>query len=110
LEFPEGDYTKGAEYLTRILDKLSTGIAIVAIQKKEGSRFPRSGDLVLEKPRLAIAFSKLEAGVENPQGICEVLKCKFPKLGRFDGKKTQFEIVNNGSSFQVINDWAFLRV
>ena len=51
LEFRGADFTLGAEYLAQIHDKLTTGVAIVAIQKKEGQRMPRSGDLVLRKAK-----------------------------------------------------------
>jgi hypothetical protein len=110
MEFRDSDYTKGAEYLTQIHDKLTTGVAIVAVQKKEGLRMPRSGDMIVEKPRLAISFSKLSAGTENPEGYCEILKCKMPKLGKIDGKKLSFEITNRGSKFNILNDWGYWRL
>jgi hypothetical protein len=110
MEFREADFTMGAEYLTRIHDKLTTGIAIVAVQKKKNQRLPRSGDLVMEKPRLALAFSTLSSSNnENPEGVCEVLKCKAPKLGKIDEKKLRFEITHRGSKFNVLNDWGFWR-
>jgi hypothetical protein len=109
MEFRDSDYTKGAEYLTQIHDKLTTGIAIVAVQKKEGQRMPRSGDMIVEKPRLAISFFKSIMGSENPQGTCEILKCKMPKLGKIDGKKLRFEIQQRGSRFHVLNDWGFWK-
>jgi len=109
MEFRESDYTKGAEYLTQIHDKLTTGIAVVAVQKKEGLRMPRSGDMIVEKPRLAISFSKYNSSGEDPQGICEILKCKMPKRGKIDGKKLRFEITNQGSRFRVLNDWGYLK-
>ena len=109
LEFKDSDYTKGAEYLTQIQDRLTTGIAIVAVQKKEGSRMPRSGDMIVEKPRLALSFAKLQAGIDNPQGYCEVLKAKAPKLGKIDGKKCKFEIIDRGSKFNILNDWGYWR-
>ena len=109
MEFRDSDYTKGAEYLTRIHDALTTGIAIVAVQKKEGLRMPRSGDMIIEKPRLAISLSKYPSNAEYPQGIAEVLKCKMPKLGKIDGKKLRFELQRNGSKFHVLNEWGYLK-
>jgi hypothetical protein len=109
MEFRDSDYTKGAEYLTQIHDKLTTGIAIVAVQKKEGQRMPRSGDMIVEKPRLAISFSKSIMGNEYPQGSCEILKCKMPKLGKIDGKKLRFEIQQHGSKFHILNDWGYWK-
>ena len=109
MEFRDSDYTKGAEYLTQIHDKLDTGIAIVAIQKKEGTRMPRSGDMIVEKPRLAISLSKYETANDDPQGICSILKCKMPKLGKIDGKNLRFELQRQGSLFHVLNDWGYTR-
>lgn len=109
MEFKDSDYTKGAEYLTQIHDKLTTGVAIVAVQKKEGTRMPRSGDMIVEKPRLAISFSKSVAGQDFPQGVCEVLKCKMPKVGKIDGKKLRFELQERGSKFFVLNEWGYWR-
>lgn len=109
MEFRDSDYTKGAEYLTNIHDALNTGIAIVAIQKKEGMRMPRSGDMIVEKPRLAISLSKHETANDDPQGICSILKCKMPKLGKIDGKNLRFELQRQGSLFHVLNDWGYTR-
>jgi hypothetical protein len=109
MEFRDSDYTKGAEYLTQIHDKLNTGIAIVAIQKKEGQRMPRSGDMIVEKPRLAISLSKYDTPNDYPEGICSILKCKMPKLGKIDGKNLRFELQRQGSLFHVLNDWGFTR-
>lgn len=109
MEFRDSDYTKGAEYLTKIHDALKTGIAVVAVQKKEGLRMPRSGDMIVEKPRLAISLSKYDSSSEYPQGIAEVLKCKMPKLGKIDGKKLRFELQRQGSKFHILNDWGYLK-
>lgn len=105
LEFSEGDFTTGAEALRQIHDKLDGGVAVVAVQKKKGSRLPRSGDLIMEKPRLAITLSSLDDGT----GIAEIVKAKICKGGKHDGKKLKFEIVEHGSTFKTLNDWGFLR-
>jgi len=70
---------------------------------------PRAGDMVIEKPRLAISFSKYESSGDYPQGICSVLKCKMPKMGKMDGKNLRFELQRQGSFFQVLNDWGFVK-
>lgn len=106
LEFPESDFTMGAEVLRQMHDKLDGGVAVVAVQKKKGQRLPRSGDLIMEKPRLAVTLSAVE-GTEK--GVAEIVKAKICKGGRHDGKKLMFEIVDNGSTFKVLQDWGFLR-
>ncbi len=107
LEFRDADFTRGGEYILKIWEGLKSGIALVAIQKRENTRLPRSGDLVLEKPTLAIAFSKI-AGQEN-LGRCEILKAKEGKIGKCDGKKCEFEIIDWGSRFKITREWGYWR-
>jgi hypothetical protein len=109
LEFPDGDYTMAGEIIKQIHDKLRTGVVVVCIQKKEGQRLPRSGDLVLEKPRLAITFTKIANESDNVVGIAEVLKAKNVRLGKMDGKRLKYEIVKNGSTFKTITNWGWWR-
>jgi len=65
--------------------------------------------MIIEKPRLAISLSKYASNAEYPQGIGEVLKCKMPKMGKVDGKKLRFELQKNGSKFNILNDWGYLK-
>jgi len=109
LEFSGGDYTQGAEYLRQVHDKLTTGVAIVCIQQKEGARLPRSGDLVMEKPRLAISIKKIQTTTEDICGVVEIQKAKNVRLGKCDGKKLEFQILDNGSRFKVIRSWGWWR-
>lgn len=109
LEFPNSDYTKGSELLVGIHNALRKGIAVVGVQKKEGQRLPRSSDMVLEKPRLAIALSKdVHAGPDNI-GVVEILKAKIPIAGKCDGKKLRFEFIGRGSGFKVLQDWGYWK-
>ncbi len=105
LEFRESDYTLGAEIMRQIHDALGKGICVVAIQKKEGTRLPRSGDLVLEKPRLAIALSKCPG--EKEEIIAEILKAKITILGKCDGKKAKYEILDRGSRLKETRAWGY---
>lgn len=107
LEFKDSDYTRGAEIMTGIHDKLKKGVALVAVQKKEGVRLPRSSDMVLEKPRLGITLTKEKGELET--GIAEIIKAKNVKIGKCDGKRLRYEIINFGSHFRVLNEWGFWR-
>jgi len=107
LEFPEGDYTMASEYFRQIHDHLTTGVALVCIQKKEKQKMPRSGDLALEKPRLAVTFTKVATNNDNVIGIAEILKAKNVKMGKMDGKKLKYEITRNGSQFKTLVQWGF---
>jgi hypothetical protein len=105
LEFRESDYTLGAEIMKQIHDALGEGICVVGIQKKEGVRLPRSGDLVLEKPRLAVSLTKYPG--EKDIIICEILKGKNVRMGKCDGKKAKFEILDLGSRFKELHSWCY---
>jgi len=97
LEFDGGEYYRVADYLRAIHDKLSSGIAIVALQKKRGAPVGRGGDFGLEKPRLYLSMDdgkltivkgKNWAGrTVNPNG----LTCDFK--------------LTDGCNFIVTRDW-----
>ncbi len=52
------DFWLVAEELDKIFNKLNKGLAVVAIQKKEGQKLGRGGDFALERPRLYLTMSK----------------------------------------------------
>lgn len=109
LEFPDGDFTQGAEYMKQVHDKLTTGVAVVCIQQKENAKLPRSGDLVMEKPRLAISFKKIPTDTEDVRGVVEIQKAKNVRLGKCDGKKLEFQLTHQGSHFKVIRPWGWWK-
>jgi len=109
LEFRDGDYTQGAEYMRQIHDRLTTGVAIVCNQQKEGCRLPRSGDLIMEKPRLAIGLHKVSTENDQVVGDCIIQKAKNVKLGKADGKKLRYEITERGSRFKVLTNWGWWK-
>jgi len=88
------DFWKVGGMLRAVYDRLSTGIAIVALQKAPGATMARGGVGSLEKPRLYITMDsgkiKIEKGKNwakpeiNPNGLtCEfklVQGCKFIKI------------------------------
>ena len=53
-----GDFFAIADYMRQIHDKLGSGIAIIALQKKRGAELGRGGDFGLEKPRLYLSMDK----------------------------------------------------
>jgi len=61
-EFATSEFFRLAEELRAIFDKLRTGIAIIALQKKKGSELGRGAEFGLEKPRLYLSmeFGKLK--------------------------------------------------
>lgn len=85
------DFYAVAEYLRAIHDKLASGIALVALQKKTGVDIGRGGEFGLEKPRLYLSLdsgklkiTKAKNWVDpkvNPKGLVVNFKtvagCKF---------------------------------
>ena len=56
LELSEGNFYKIAHEIRGIHDKLRKGVAIIALQKKEGAEFGRGADLSAEKARLYVTM------------------------------------------------------
>jgi len=74
-----GDFYMVADYLKQIHDKLRSGIAIVALQKKRNVELGRGGDFGLEKPRLYLSMDPGKLTIQkaknwanpavNPRGL-----------------------------------------
>jgi hypothetical protein len=109
LEFKDGDYTVAAEKLKQIHDKLETGVCIICNQQKEGAKLPRSGDLIMEKPRLAVTLRKVATVDDQVIGIAEILKAKQVLAGKMDGKKLKYELQDHGSRFKVWINWGYWK-
>jgi hypothetical protein len=86
-----GDFYSIADHLRAIHDRLASGIAVVALQKKRGAELGRGGDFGLEKPRLYLTMDKGRVTIQkaknwantenNPNGLVISFKilagCKF---------------------------------
>jgi len=84
--------------IKEIYDKLTTGIAVIALQKKPGQDLGRGGLGTLEKPRLYLAIDNGKIKIVkaknwvnsqvNPNGLEVSFKlvdgCKFRKIGDWD--------------------------
>jgi hypothetical protein len=91
------DFYAVADYLRQIHDKLSSGICIVALQKKRNAELGRGGDFGLEKPRLYLSMDK---------GKCTIQKAKNwvnPEKNP-NGMVINFKVVS-GCKFIITNDW-----
>ena len=92
-----GDFYMVADYLKQIHDKLSSGIAIVALQKKRGAELGRGGDFGLEKPRLYLSMDAGKLIVQKAKNWTD------PEINP-NGLVLNFKIVN-GCKFIVTDDW-----
>jgi hypothetical protein len=69
------DFFLTGSLVNAIHGKLKTGIAIVAVQKKQGEENPKGGQMVMEKPRLVVNLDS-----NAPYGlIAKLKKVKEPK-------------------------------
>lgn len=75
------------DYLTAIQNKLTTGIGIVAIQKKDGARLGRGAEFGLEKPKLYVTMDS---------GVLTIIKAKDwrDKQVNPNGMTAKFKLVN----------------
>jgi hypothetical protein len=92
-----GDFYMVADYLKQIHDKLSSGIAIVALQKKRGAELGRGGDFGLEKPRLYLSMDAGKLAIQKAKNWAD------PQVNPKD-MVLDFKIVN-GCKFIVTSDW-----
>lgn len=75
------------DYLTAIQNKLTTGIGIVAIQKKDGARLGRGAEFGLEKPKLYVTIDS---------GVLKIIKAKDWRDKKINpnGMTAKFKLVN----------------
>jgi len=92
-----GDFYMVAEYLKAIHDRLSSGIAVVALQKKRGAELGRGGDFGMEKPRLYLSMDAGKLTIQKAKNWAD-------SQTNPNGLVCQFKIVN-GCTFIVTQDW-----
>lgn len=75
------------DYLTAIQNKLTTGIGIVAIQKKDRARLGRGAEFGLEKPKLYVTMDS---------GVLTIIKAKDWRDKKINpnGMTAKFKLVN----------------
>jgi hypothetical protein len=92
-----GDFYMVAEYLKAIHEKLRTGIAIVALQKKRNVELGRGGDFGLEKPRLYLSMDPGRLTIQKAKNWAQ------PEVNP-RGLMVKFKLLN-GCEFIVEKDW-----
>ena len=93
------DYSKTAEILKNIHDKMKGGICVIAVQKKKGEMLGRGKDMLMEKPRLAVSLFN-----EGEKYWAVITKAKICIGGNHDGKRLDYEI-KNGCQFKNPTGW-----
>ncbi|EKD36578.1 MAG: toprim protein [uncultured bacterium] len=105
LEVNEDFYMAG-KFIADIHRKLRAGIAIIAMQKKQGHDYAKGGEMTLEKPRLAINLDRNE-----PHGFtCKITKAKesVDFTRNIQGMTRDFVITSN-SRILPLSKWRFVN-
>lgn len=96
------DFFQAGKLIADIHKKLKSGIAVIAMQKKQGYAFAKGGEMTLEKPRLAINLDKNE-----PHGFtCKIAKAKeaVDFTRNIQGMTRDF-VITGDSRILPISDW-----
>jgi hypothetical protein len=94
------------EWIRRIHETLNDGVCVIALQKKSGSDFGRSGEISIEKPRLYLAISEVIKGYSS----CKIVKAKNYIAERNpNGLEKDFRITGRGAVLDELTDWRFVQ-
>lgn len=99
------DFYQAGKFIADIHRRLKGGVAVVAMQKKQGQLYAKGGEMTLEKPRLVINLDRNE-----PHGfICKITKCKEPVdfMRSIQGMERDF-VISGSSEIIPISDWRFV--
>ena len=99
------DFFQAGKLIADIHKKLKSGIAIIAMQKKQGYAYAKGGEMTLEKPRLAINLDKNE-----PFGFtCKITKAKeaVDFTRNIQGMTRDF-VITGDSRILPISNWRHL--
>ena len=99
------DFFQAGKFIADIHRRLKGGVAVIAMQKKQGHAYAKGGEMTLEKPRLVINLDKNE-----PHGfICKVMKAKEPVdfADNIQGMERDF-VLTGKSEILPISDWRFV--
>lgn len=94
------DFSKVGSAIKQIFDRLNTGIAFIALQKRKGEQFGRGGEFTLEKARLGISLfthGHLKNGIV---GSAKITKCKNYIPGKNPDGKEMFYVLREGYFYE----------
>lgn len=100
------DFFNAGKFIADIHRRLKDGVAVVAMQKKQGHAFAKGGEMTLEKPRLVINLDK-----NGSHGFtCKIAKCKEPAdfMHTIQGMERDF-VISGRSEILPISDWRFVN-
>jgi hypothetical protein len=103
LEIQEHFFLAG-KLIAEIHEKLKSGLAFVAMQKRPGAEFAKGGYMTLEKPRLVMNLDRTEKG----SFTCKLVKVKEPVDFRLraEGMTREF-IFEPGFNIRELGQWHY---
>ena len=105
VETIEGKFYMASDQVKSIYQKLTTGIALIALQKKKDQEYARGGELTAEKARLYVTLSrkKTDFGIKN---IATILHCKNRAIKEINpnGLSCEYKL-GGGFFFKLATSW-----
>lgn len=93
------------QWMRLIHETLKDGVCVIALQKKRGMDFGRSGEFSLEKPRIYLSISEVIKGFSS----CKIVKAKNYIAERNpNGLEKDFRITHSGARLEELTDWRFV--
>lgn len=93
-----------ASNIRDIYDSLNQGVALIAIQKKESSKFARGGESTAEKARLYLSVDYLCTCTGSIACALKIVKAKQSISEQMQNKEIHFKIFQ-GSKITPLTDW-----
>ncbi len=105
LEADEGRYYMVGEQVKQIYQKLRTGTALIAMQKKRNEDYARGGELSAEKARLYVTLSRVQSqlGFKNYAKIVHCKNRAIPEVNP-NGLRVEYKL-GGGHFFSKQGDW-----
>ena len=107
LEEVDGEYYRIASDLRAIYDALGLGVALVLLQKKDGSPFGRGGQATTEKARLYLTLDTLLHRPHFTVASLRIGKAKSYPRENPNGKERHFKIIR-GCQIEPLCPWQYM--
>jgi len=106
LEVKDGEFYKLGHQIDKIYEKLTTGIALICLQKNPGQELARGGHMTLDKARLYVSLyrDKTSGKLRN---MAKIIDCKNPAIKGVNptGFVSEYKL-GGGHHFKIIEDWS----
>lgn len=104
LEEIDGEYFKIASAIRDIYDSLTTGVAVIGIQKKTATDYARGGQATAEKARLYLSIDALYNSSDFTICALKVVKAKYYTDKNLNNHEIHFKLIR-GTKIEPITGW-----